>query len=141
MTPVTLTLTFPDFTAASQALALLAGTPQAPGKSLPAAPAPGPRTAKVDVDAAPEKTAAASTPAAAPAAAKPQASTAAKAEKLEYETLRQAVLSLAKANATVARAINAELGVATMKDLPESRWQEALDKVNSAKAGLEKLGA
>ena len=96
------------------------------------------RTAAADGEtAAPAKTAVESSPTAAPVEAAQPASTAA-TDKVDYPTLQKAVFTLAGKSRDAATALAASFGVKTFKELPESKWAEALAAVQSK---LAELGA
>lgn len=108
----------------------LGETKQAPGKPSAATTARSQRTAEAGPsstapsDAAPEKSTVATKPAADAASAgdKPVA----------YADLQKAVLTLHKMDPQAAVPIAKALGADTFKLLPDSKWAEALAKVNEA---------
>lgn len=81
------------------------------------------------------KVAAVSSPpvtAAASPASSPEVS--ASAPAVDYPTLQKAVFALAGKSRDKAASVAAGLGVKTFKDLPDTRWAEALAAVNAALA-------
>ena len=119
--------------------------PEAPGKPTSAAApaskgkatAPTPPTASAVADAAPEKTAAASSPAAAPAAAPSPASTAA-GEAFQYKTLQGLVLKLLPTHpeqlSEIAKKHGQPHGASTFKTLPPECWPAAYADVQALEA-------
>ena len=90
----------------------------------PAAPKDVPTTeAKAD----PKPAAAATSDAPAASSEKPAAS-------VDYPTLQKAVFALAGKSRESAAAVAASFGVKTFKELPESKWADALAAVNTALA-------
>lgn len=105
-------------------------------KSAPAVkPAATPPTATGVADAAPAKTAAESAPTAEPAAAEPQASTA--ATDATYADLSKAVTAVLKLT-TPPEAVKVaqELGAKNFKELPQEKYAEAIQKLETLAAEL-----
>lgn len=146
---ITITLHFKSIEAARQALldipaSALVSAPapeaeleypkvEAPKSAAAPAAASGKATAKGG--AAPGKTAAEKTQAAESVETAPPASTAA-ADKVDYPTLQKAVFTLAGKSRDAAAALAASFGVKTFKELPESKWAEALAAVQAKTAEL-----
>jgi hypothetical protein len=53
---------------------------------------------------------------------------------VDYPTLQKAVFALAGKSRESAAAVAASMGVKTFKELPESKWADALVAVNAALA-------
>ena len=132
---IQVTLSFPDqaalvqfFTSVSAPAPVKVEAPKpAP---TPAAPATVTKTAKVTAPAAPAAESPSDPkpePEATTSSAKPSAS-------VDYPTLQKAVFALAGKSRDKAAAVAATLGVKTFKELPESKWAEALAAVNEALA-------
>lgn len=132
---IQVTLSFPDqaalvqfFTSVSAPAPVKVEAPKpAP---TPAAPATVTKTAKVTAPAAPAVESPSDPkpePEATTSSAKPSAS-------VDYPTLQKAVFALAGKSRDKAAAVAATLGVKTFKELPESKWAEALAAVNEALA-------
>lgn len=132
---IQVTLSFPDqaalvqfFTSVSAPAPVKVEAPKpAP---TPAAPATVTKAAKVTAPAAPAAESPSDPkpePEATTSSAKPSAS-------VDYPTLQKAVFALAGKSRDKAAAVAATLGVKTFKELPESKWAEALAAVNESLA-------
>ena len=133
---IQVTLSFPDQAALVQFFTSVSAAPapvkvEAPKPApTPAAPATVTKTAKVTAPAAPAAESPSDPkpePEATTSSAKPSAS-------VDYPTLQKAVFALAGKSRDKAAAVAATLGVKTFKELPESKWAEALAAVNEALA-------
>ena len=127
---IQVTLSFPDqaalvqfFTSVSAPAPVKVEAPKPPkpaatpaaAETKAAKPAPA---AESPSDPKPEPVATTSSP-------KPSAS-------VDYPTLQKAVFALAGKSRESAAAVAASMGVKTFKELPESKWAEALAAVNAA---------
>lgn len=134
---IQVTLSFPDqaalvqfFTSVSAPapVAVKPGVALESGEFIPAQEIKAPKPAKAEKAPAP-------TPAAAPTAPAPTPAPAASSSAaVDYPTLQKAVFALAGKSRDKAAAVAATLGVKTFKELPESKWAEALAAVNEALA-------
>lgn len=59
------------------------------------------------------------------------------ADSVDYATLQKAVFALAGKSRDAAAAVAGSFGVKTFKDLPETKWGEALAAVQAKLVGLE----
>lgn len=102
------------------------------GEFIPAAELVKPEKPKAEkkAEAAP-KAVAAPTP-----APEPEATTST-ASSVAYPTLQKAVFALAGKSREAAAAVAASFGVKTFKELPETKWGDALAAVNAKLADLE----
>lgn len=134
-----------SFASVDEAIAYLQGHSTAPAtlgaaeqpETKPPAPAPKPKAEKT---ASPPAAAASSQPetAAASPASSPAASASAPAgDVVDYPTLQKAVFALAGKSREAAGAVAAAFGVKTFKELPDTRWGEALAAVLAKSAELE----
>lgn len=130
---IQVTLNFPD-QAAMLAYFAAPATPAAPAK------VEAPKSVKAEKPAATqpviEKPAPTTTATESPSDPKPEASTssAKPSDSVDYPTLQKAVFALAGKSRESAAAVAASMGVKTFKELPESKWAEALAAVNVALA-------
>lgn len=138
---IQVTLSFPDqaalvqfFTSVSAPAPVKVEAPKPVKAEARAATQPAPVTvtkaAKVTAPAAPAAESPSDPkpePEATTSSAKPSAS-------VDYPTLQKAVFALAGKSRDKAAAVAATLGVKTFKELPESKWAEALAAVNEALA-------
>lgn len=125
-----------SFTSIDEAIAYLARNKTDAGP-LPVIEAPKPEAEKT---ASPPAAAVSSQPetAAASPASSPEASASAPAaDAVDYPTLQKAVFALAGKSREAAGAVAASLGVKTFKELPDTRWGEALSAVLAKTAELE----
>ena len=136
---IQVTLTFPDQAALVQFFTSVSAAPapvkvEAPKPVKPAAT----QTAPVTGTTTPKASAKAETAAESPSDPKPQAeattSSAKPSGSVDYPTLQKAVFALAGKSRESAAAVAASMGVKTFKELPESKWAEALAAVNNALA-------
>ena len=132
-----------SFTSIDEAIAYLARNKTDAGPlpvietAKPKAEAPKPKAEKT---ASPPAAAVSSQPetAAASPASSPEASASAPAaDAVHYPTLQKAVFALAGKSREAAGAVAASLGVKTFKELPDTRWGEALAAVLAKSAELE----
>lgn len=137
---IQVTLQFSSIQAAVAALARIDADAIVAGNPVPAATvveAPGKPSAAPTAPSQPTAEAAPSTPA--PWADAPESKTtateptaAATSAPVAYADLQKAVLTLHKMDPTAAVPIAKALGADTFKLLPDSKWAEALAKVNAA---------
>jgi hypothetical protein len=118
-----------------------AGKPPALSKQAAPAPAVSEPVAEAPVSA--PAVPAASTASVEPKADVPEVKAEPVAEEapLEYSVLQKAVFTLASKDKAAALAVNTSLGVKSMKELPASRWREALAAVEAKLAALEEAVA
>lgn len=107
--------------------------PGKPKPDTPPPPDPKPSTKPAAVIDTPPAVQPSAEAAAAPSPAKTQAD----AKPIDYSQLKMAILKLANADRDAASILVAGFGVATFRDLDQSRWAEALAAVN---AKLNELG-
>jgi len=140
MFPITVTLhDAAQLTAVMQALSHMTGTPTTE-KAAPKSEAPKSSKAAATPAAGTLAPAKSEPAAAAPTDPKPETSTGSSAKpsaSVDYPTLQKAVYQLAGKSREAATELCATFGVKTFKELPDTKWGEALAAVTAKISELE----